>query len=380
MFSRLHKLQIVYCFFGEYKLYKNNFFYLFQIVSYMFSIIVPLYNKAAYVEKSIRSILNQTFLNYEIIVIDDGSTDNSLTELRIVIDDLRILNEKIKIVEQENQGVSATRNNGVALAKYDYIAFLDADDWWAPNYLEEMSRLISTYPDAGIYGSSYYKVKNNANIPAKIGVDSGFIDGYIDYFKVFAKTMYMPLWTGATIVKRRVFCSVNGFNPKLKGGEDFELWVRVVQKYKVALLNKPLSYYNQDVELCNRAVRSKLHEPSEHVIFFNFGNLNNYPDFRKLFEILAVYSLMSYYLVGKNKLEVDIILRTIHWENHPFKYRLYYKILPKFAVRWWLVLLEYGSKVKRTLSDFRMTNDDLRMSIYDFCVSNIDKWRGKFKD
>ena len=317
----------------------------------MFSIIIPLYNKSAYIEKAIHSVLSQTFQEFELIVVNDGSTDDSFEQLSVISYQLSVENpeqfKKIRLVDQQNQGVSTTRNNGVKLAKYDYIAFLDADDWWASTYLKEMKELIESYPEAGIYGSSYYKVKNRNFIQANIGVDTGFTGGLINYCRVYAKTMYQPLWTGATIIKKAVFDSQNGFKSQLKMGEDFDLWLRVALEYPVALLNKPLAYYNQDVDLTNRAIGEKLYEPERHMLFSDYGSLNTNADFRILYEVLAVYGLLKYYLAGKNKREVSAILKEIHWENHAFKYRLYYKILPKFIVRLWMRFMKFGSEMKK---------------------------------
>jgi len=316
----------------------------------MFSIIIPLYNKAAYIAKAIHSILIQTYQEFEIIVVNDGSTDDSLKNLQVIIRNLKLENasqfEKIKIIDQKNQGVSTSRNNAVNVAKYEYIAFLDADDWWEPLYLEEMKSLIEEYPEAGIYGSSYFKVKNRKIISANIGVDKGFQSGLINYCQVYSKTMYQPLWTGATIIRKSIYVSEKGFKSNLQLGEDFDLWVRVALKYPVALLNKPLAYYNQDVELANRAIGGKLYEPNEHMLFIDYHELQNDPDFRCLFEGLAVYGLLPYYVEGKNKKEVDSILSMIHWKNHSLKYFLYYKILPKVIVSHWLKFLKFGSRLK----------------------------------
>ena len=311
-----------------------------------FSIIIPLYNKADYIGKAIRSILNQTYQEFEIIVVNDGSTDDSLKNLQSTIYDLQFSEEKIKIIDQKNQGVSIARNNAVIIAKNDYIAFLDADDWWEPTYLEEMNDLIEKYPEAGIYGSSYYKVKNNKIIAAKIGVEKGFKSGLINYCQVYAKTMYQPLWTGATIIKKYIYELENGFKPNLQLGEDFDLWVRVALKYPVALLNKPLAYYNQDVVLQNRAVGSRYYNPDQHMIFTNYEEFKANPDFENLFEILALYGLLPYYLDDVNQKPVESILNGIHWENHPFKYRLYYLILPKSIVKNWFMLKSVASKIK----------------------------------
>ena len=316
----------------------------------MFSIIIPLYNKAAYIEKALHSVLCQTFKEFEVVVVDDGSTDNGLAVVEQLFETLTPPMGGWQVVSQQNQGVSTARNNGVKLAKYDYIAFLDADDWWESTYLEEMKGLIENFPQAGIYGSSYYKVKKGKLQPANIGVPNDFKQGLINYFQVYAKTFYMPLWTGAVVIKKKVFDEVEGFKCNLKLGEDFDLWVRVVLRYPVAFVNKPLSNYNQDVELQFRAVGARLYEPNEHMLFTDYGVLMHQPDFRILFERLAVYGLLPYYLTGKNKLEVEKVLRTIRWKNHTFKYLLYYHILPKWLVKWWFTVLKIGSVLKSKMN------------------------------
>ena len=116
-----------------------------------FSVIIPLYNKARYVKKAIDSVLLQTYADYELVIMDDGSSDESF----------KVASEAIKgrgncrIFRQQNFGVSMARNNAVAKSKGDYLCFLDADDWWAPTFLEEMDVLIDDYSDAGIYGTGY---------------------------------------------------------------------------------------------------------------------------------------------------------------------------------------------------------------------------------
>jgi len=300
-----------------------------------FSVIIPLYNKAPYIEKAVRSVLAQTYKEFELIVIDDGSIDNSYEIVQNLFSSLTPPSGGWGATSQQNQGVSTTRNNGVKLAKYDYISFLDADDWWAPTYLEEMKNLMEDYPEAGIYGSSYFKVKNGRYIPAGIGVEPGFEKGYVNYFEIYAKTMWMPLTSISVVIRKEVFMAENGFKPQLKLGEDFDLWVRIALKYPVALLNKPLAYYNQDVDVKNRAVGVALYKPEEHMLFSNYGVLMENPDFKWLYEKLAVYGLLPYYLSGINKMEVSRILSGIRWRLHPFKYVLYYRVIPRVSMMWW---------------------------------------------
>jgi len=323
----------------------------------MFSVIIPLYNKAAYIDKAIWSVLNQTFQEFELIIVDDGSTDDPLSPKGGSKTD-RLCNygalaEKITLIDQMNQGVSTARNNGVKLAKNDYIAFLDADDWWEPTYLEEMKGLIDEFQEAGIYGSSYYVVKNNLKRIVRIGVETNFERGIINYFQVYANTGEMPIWTGASIIKREIFESEKGFKSRLKLGEDFDLWVRIATSYPIALLNKPLSNYNFDVDVSNRAIGDKFYEPQEHMLFTDYGVVNKDKDFRFLIERLQVYGLLQYYLSGKNKKHVDSILSGIHWRNQDLRYRIYYRIIPKNIVRLWLRFQKFGSVLKSKLSSSR---------------------------
>ena len=164
----------------------------------MFSVIIPLYNKENYIKKVINSVLDQTFLNFELIIINDGSTDDSLSIAQQFTD------TRIKIVIQENLGVSVTRNNGVRLAKYENIAFLDADDWWDCHFLEEMYKLVTDYPDAGLYGCKYYLVKHGNLIESNIGLPSDFVAGYINYFKVYSTTFWVPINCSFVIIKKNI--------------------------------------------------------------------------------------------------------------------------------------------------------------------------------
>lgn len=314
----------------------------------VFSIAMPLYNKAAYVGKAVASIVNQTFTDWELVVVDDGSTDESADIVR------RFEDMRIKIIRQPNAGVGVARNRGVAEGMAPYICFLDADDWWEPTFLEEMSRLVDKYPDAGIYGTSYYIVKNGVPRIAPIGVDKAFSEGVINYCQTYSRTLCMPLWTGAVCMPRVVFDEMGGFPTNIKLGEDFSLWVQVALKYKVVLYNVPLSNYNQDVDITYRGTHH-LHEPKEHMLW-NLEHLTQYEvhntDYKQMVDNLRTYSLLPYYLTKKYRDAARQELCKVNWDNQSAEVRRLYK-MPVAFLRLRQVVLECGSKVKQIFLKYR---------------------------
>ena len=290
-----------------------------------FSVIIPLYNKAPYVAKAIGSVLSQTFTDFELVIVDDGSKDDSAEIAAKAIEG----KVNCRLMRQENAGVSVVRNNGVAASHGDYLCFLDADDWWASTFLEEMQQLIAEYPEAGIYGTSYTIVnetKHKTRV-SPIGVEAGFEKGYINYCQVYAKTLAMPLWTGAVCIPRPIFDEMKGFPKGIKLGEDFLLWIHIALKYKVAFLNKPLAYYNQDVDVANRGV-GRLHKPEEHMLW-NLTDLEplekTNSDYKQLIDNLRTYGLFPYFLSKEYHEAAKRELEKVYWDKQPLKVRKQYR-------------------------------------------------------
>ena len=308
-----------------------------------FSVIIPLYNKGPYVAKAIGSVLEQTFRDFELIVVDDGSSDDSYEKAKAVLESSPV---RYQLIHQVNAGVSTARNNGVAASSGDYLCFLDADDWWAPTFLERMNWLIDTYPEAGIYGTNYYYVKNGRE---RVCVNCAET-GYINYCRVYAEGMAMPLWTGAVSVPRWSFDEKGGFRPQLKLGEDFDLWIKIVLKYKVAFLNEPLSFYNQDSDITWRLI-GKLHDPSSHMLW-NLDYLSEEektnPEYKQLIDNLRVYSLMPYYLSKERREDAKHELQKVDWSKQPSKTRALYK-MPVFLLTARNTFRKFGSNIKQWL-------------------------------
>ena len=308
-----------------------------------FSVIIPLYNKAPYISKAIESVLSQTYRDFELIVVDDGSTDNSLAIARSALEKCNL---PCQFIHQANLGVSATRNNGVAASHGEFLCFLDADDWWATTFLEKINKLIHDYPEAGIYGTNYYYVKNGRQIVCVTTAETG----YINYCKVYAEKLQMPLSASSVCVPRSTFNEFGGFRPHLKLGEDFDLWIKIALKYKVAFLNEPQSFYYQDSNTTWRQVK-KLHEPQTHMLW-NLDYLSQEeqtnPDYKKLIDGLRTYSLLPYYMSKQYHDAAKTELAKVEWSNQPKSIQALYR-QPVFILKCRRAILKCGSAIKQWL-------------------------------
>lgn len=316
----------------------------------IFSVIIPLYNKAPYVAKAIGSVLAQNFTDYELVIVDDGSKDNSAEIAAQAIEG----QSNCRIIRQVNTGVSVARNNGVKAAHGDYICFLDADDWWEPTFLEEMSKLIKEFPDAGIYGTSYTIVnetKRKTRV-SPIGVESDFIKGYINYCQVYAKTLAMPLTSISVAIPRVIYNEFEGFPKGIKLGEDFLLWIRIALKYKVAFLNRPLAYYNQDVETADRGT-GRLHRPEDHMLWnldFLAAEEARNTEYKHLIDRLRIYGLLPYFLSKDYHKTAAGEIAKVDWSGQPRSaYRQYHtpRILGYAKYRF----MKWGSMAKTVVKN-----------------------------
>lgn len=296
--------------------------------------------------KAIESVMSQAFTDYELVIMDDGSKDDSFN---VALDAIKG-RANCYLHRQQNAGVSMARNNAVALSQGEYLCFLDADDWWDSHFLEEMSGLIEAFPEAGIYGTGYTIVnetKRKSRV-APIGVKQGFEKGYINYCQVYAKTFAMPLWTGAVCIPRTVFEEMQGFPRGIKLGEDFLLWIKIALKYKVAFLNKPLAFYNQDVEMVNRGVVQNGYDPDTFMTF-HFGQFEDEEkknrDLKVLLDRLRVYSLLRFRFTNSHKERVNQEIAKVDFSNVDRKYWYFYRLpFPIIAV--YLKIRSFASWLK----------------------------------
>ncbi|GBU08566.1 fucosyltransferase [Bacteroidales bacterium] len=218
----------------------------------MISIVIPLYNKQDQIKNALDSVFAQTFQDFEIIIVNDGSTDNSLAIVEINTDC------RIRLISQENQGVSAARNRGIAMAKYNFIALLDADDYWKPDYLSTQVGLIESFSQCSVYVCAYeFRNVEGKVLPAIINklpfnTSQGLLD---NYFEV-ASSSHPPICSINVVAKKTCFLEIGGFPLGVHSGEDLLTWAKLAMKYKIAYSTKKNAVYNFNFNQFNNSPRN----------------------------------------------------------------------------------------------------------------------------
>jgi glycosyltransferase involved in cell wall biosynthesis len=212
-------------------------------MKYEISVVIPLYNKEYLIRKCLQSIVDQSTPPFEIVIIDDGSTDDSGIIVKEFID--RYEGLKIHFFYQENSGVSSARNLGIYKAESDYIALLDADDEWDKDFIFEMSKLINKCPEASMY-SCFHRVKDGEGnlFTPRNSLQEGF-SGYIDNYHQLASSGTELVNSSKVILKKESVLLVGGFPVEAVITEDLFLWSLMAIKFKYAFLSKDMVQINQ---------------------------------------------------------------------------------------------------------------------------------------
>ena len=207
----------------------------------MISVIIPLYNKAGSIAQALDSVLAQEYQDFEIVVVDDGSTDGGASVVENYGD------ARIRLVRQANAGVSAARNRGIGEARGEYVAFLDADDVWMPGFLSEIEALQKEFPQCRAQATNYVFNSNGVKSPTilrKIPF-SGERVVLANYFEV-ASCSHPPVWTSAVCIERALLQEIGGFPVGIKSGEDLLTWARVAVRTDWAYSMRTMAQYNFD--------------------------------------------------------------------------------------------------------------------------------------
>ncbi len=205
----------------------------------MISVVIPLYNKEHQIAETLRSVLEQTFQDFEVVIVDDGSTDKSAEEA------LKIRDPRIRLVRQENAGVSAARNRGVEEARFDLVAFLDADDRWKPEYLQTQYDLSRKYPQCGAFACNYEFVYADGSIHPTVIRKLAFEgqDGILDNYFEVASCSHPPLWTSAVMVRKEALLRIGSFPVGIRSGEDLLTWAKLARSCKIAYSKKNVASF-----------------------------------------------------------------------------------------------------------------------------------------
>lgn len=220
------------------------------------SVVIPLFDKEKHIHQTIQSVLNQTYPHWELVIVDDGSTDASPQVVEAFTD------PRIRLIRQEcNKGVSVARNRGVEETKYDWVAFLDADDEWRNDFLETLLFLMEKYPGCNAYATSYeyfHEKTRRMHSPPTPHIEAGWHGIIEDYF--WASSYSSMFYTSSIVVQKEVLQDIGGFPPHLSHGEDLFVWVNLTLKYKICFINLPKSIYH--IGISNQLTS----QPSDHAI------------------------------------------------------------------------------------------------------------------
>ena len=285
-----------------------------------FSVVIPLYNKENLVNRAINSVLSQTYDEYEIIVVNDGSTDNSVKSIEPFI-----MSGKVRLINKDNGGVSSARNVGILKSNNKYVAFLDADDTWDINFLEVISSLICKTKNAALWGGRQRLIKPDGEViySGVSYLDDNYKNYVYDYFHVALDSL---LFHASCIVidREKIARAKIYFDEKLVKGEDIDFYVHIALYYDVAFVNKVVSTYYLDAE--NSAMK-RYCPLSQRFI----GNITKYDSFLlrnlQFKKFVSEYSLTGYVLLlSENYSSSDIyyIKKSINWFLLPFGKKIFY--------------------------------------------------------
>ena len=211
----------------------------------MISVVIPLFNKEKYILETISSVLSQSYQEFEVIIVDDGSTDNSL-QLAKSIEDSRI-----QIIEHtKNKGLSAARNTGIGMAKGEVISLIDADDTWNLTYLEEIMKLVKDFPKASLFGTCYREIYSNQNIrDCKILIRAKLKGQQFYIADFFKNSLGMPIVCPSSFsFKKRIFNTIEPFDESIDFAEDVDFYIRSNLAFKMAYSYKALVNVKMDIQ------------------------------------------------------------------------------------------------------------------------------------
>ncbi len=287
----------------------------------MISVVIPLYNKEKSVRATLESVCEQTYTNIEIIVVNDGSTDNSAVVASKYPD------TRVRAINKENGGVCSARNRGILEAKGEYVALLDGDDIWDKEYLTEQVKMIRDFPEAAMWGINFAEV-NDGRLVRRLetALPEGY-RGYVDnYFQMKGRISDL-FCSSSVVIRREVFDQVGMFDERIKYAEDSDMWFRIIATHRVAFYDRYMVFYQWDAE--NRALNREI-----KLKYFLPYYIDKYKDPQykqnKVFYIWvnrwSSQRIVPYYFFDPTqRKDAKEAAKKLDYNVLPFKYRLYLK-------------------------------------------------------
>ncbi|RXG22514.1 glycosyltransferase family 2 protein [Leeuwenhoekiella aequorea] len=299
------------------------------------TVVIPLYNKQNYICDTLKSVYAQTYTNYEILIINDGSTDSSSHYIEKIID-----KRNTRIIHQSNHGLSNARNTGIKFANSEIICLLDADDLWLPTHLAQIIELVTDFPEAKIYATAYLEFyRNGKSLKPKTNIRSTLSKFIVQDF--FESSLYQPFITPSSFAfKKEIIDQIGGFDTQITYAEDTDFFIRANLNLQLAYFNKPSCYYRSESE--NQITRSTL-SSKKAPDFLKYRLENpNHQSLRRYIN-LQYYYLSNYCKIEAAHSQYKEVYKNIDLELLNYKQRFLIK-----APKWLLQSLRF---VKQILLD-----------------------------
>ena len=217
---------------------------IFEEIHMRFSVIIPVYNKACTIMESVQSVLAQTFKDYEIVIVNDGSTDD-FGEIERVLEQY----ESVRIIHQENSGVSVARNTGIKNARGSYICFLDADDLYIENHLEILNNVIERYPEKSYFATSHCTLYPDGRRWSSNSIIRNYDEAFVckNLFKLLNQRGDAVINTNSMCISKSIIEQNDFyFEPHEKIGEDTDMWFRIALKYSIVIVKAETTVYQRE--------------------------------------------------------------------------------------------------------------------------------------
>lgn len=300
----------------------------------MISVVIPLYNKAHTIADTLHSVMSQTHTDFEVIIVNDGSTDNGVEVIKQNFNDPRI-----RIINQENQGVSVARDRGVEEAQSNYIAFLDADDKWHSEYLRIMNTAISRYPNAALYSSGGLIYNADGSVSYRLAKKHLNKIETCDFFE----NPHVYIHTSAAIINKSFFKQTDGSPRGMRRLEDFALFFQIALKGPFVYIGLPISKYVGGVpgQATSNTLENKFKTLKCFCFLYNFISEKNRQVQNQSLKVFFRYALrhnFKYCIKSRDYKSLDFYLTNLSGEClslfHKWELMLYKRKKRTLSILW----------------------------------------------